>query len=45
VAELTRRVTPHVTVLSVAELDAAGVPRPVPRIVSAPGESDRLAPG
>jgi type III secretion protein V len=28
VAELTRRITPHVTVLSVAELEAAGVARP-----------------
>ena len=28
IAELTRRITPHVSVLSVAELEAAGVSRP-----------------
>jgi flagellar biosynthesis component FlhA len=31
IAELTRRITPHVTVLSVAELDVAGVTRPTVR--------------
>lgn len=40
VAELTRRIAPHVTVLSVAELDAAQIPRPTPRWIDA----DRLAP-
>ena len=36
VSDLTRRVAPHVSVLSVAELDVAGIARPAARLVGAP---------
>jgi type III secretion protein V len=39
VSELTRRITPHVSVVSVAELDVAGIARPSARIVGAPSEA------
>lgn len=39
VSDLTRRVTPHVSVLSVAELDVAGIARPAARLVGAPTDA------
>ncbi len=44
VAELTRRMTPHVSVVSVAELDAAQIARPMARAIALPIDAEQLAP-